>query len=100
VQVFYFSMMVLISWAPVVAVLASSLLALLLLALLLLALLSGTGATNTGYSPVRMSPASLLLYFAAGSTRYSSHLGTLSVNGRSTIAADNGHADAVPLFSK
>jgi hypothetical protein len=29
----------------------------------------------------RMSPASLLLYFAAGSTRYSSHLGKLLVNG-------------------
>jgi hypothetical protein len=38
------------------------------------ALVFGTGATNTGCSPPRMSPASLLLYFAAGSTRYSSHL--------------------------
>jgi protein-tyrosine-phosphatase len=34
-------------------------------------------ATDTGYSPPRMSPASLLLYFAAGSTRYQSHVGTL-----------------------
>jgi hypothetical protein len=82
VHVFYFSMMVLISWAPVVAVLASSLLALLLLALLLLALLSGTGEQDAGYFPPRMSPgaAPLLLYFAAGSTRRPVHLGTLWVN--------------------
>jgi hypothetical protein len=32
-----------------------------------------------GYSPARMSPASLLLYFAQGSTRRPVHLGTLLV---------------------
>jgi hypothetical protein len=57
-------------------------------------------ATDTGYSPPRMSPASLLLYFAAGSTRYQSHLGTLLVCGRSTTAPHNAHVDGVLCAAK
>ena len=55
-------------------------LVLLFLALLILALLFfRAGANDTRYSPPRMSPASLLLYFAAGSTWCHSHLDTLLV---------------------
>jgi hypothetical protein len=49
-------------------------------------LLFRAGAQAAGYSPPRMSPASLLLYFAAGSTRRPVHWGTLSIRGRSTGA--------------
>jgi DNA-binding transcriptional LysR family regulator len=44
--------------------------------------------------------ASLLLYFAAGSTRYQSHEGTLLVCGRSTTAPHNAHVDGVPCAAK
>jgi hypothetical protein len=52
------------------------------------------------YFPPRMFPASLLLYFAAGSTRRPVHSGKLSVHGRSTTAADNSHVDGATLFEK
>jgi hypothetical protein len=44
-----------------------------------LALLFRARAQATGYSPPRMSPASLLLYFAAGSTRCPEHVDALLV---------------------
>jgi hypothetical protein len=49
-------------------------------------LLFGASAQDTGYSPPRMSPASLLLYFAAGSTRCPVHSGRSACAGRSTSA--------------
>jgi AMP nucleosidase len=54
----------------------------------------GVGAQDTGYSPPRMSPASLLLYFAAGSTRCPVHSGRCCCAARSTSAL-NAHTVGV-----
>jgi hypothetical protein len=57
-------------------------------------------ATDTGYSPPRMSPASLLLYFAAGSTRYQSHVGHAAGCQPINQCSDNAHVDGVPCAAK
>ncbi|RQO40073.1 hypothetical protein DBV14_29690 [Variovorax sp. KBW07] len=75
-------------------------LALLFLALLSGALLSGARATDTGYSPPRMSPASLLLYFAAGSTRCHSHVGHAAGDPAISDCSDNARADGVLCAAK
>jgi hypothetical protein len=59
----------------------------------------GARAQDTGYSPPRMSPASLLLYFAAGSTRCPVHDGRCCCAARLTSAL-NDHADGVLCAAK